>query len=63
MQISGTNPNNGLAEIIEIPAHPHFIASQFHPEYKSTVENPHPLFLGLVEAMLTHKQSTQSIPA
>ena len=63
MRISGTNPDNGLAEIIEIPDHPHFIASQFHPEYKSTVENPHPLFLGLVEAMLVQQERTQTLPA
>jgi CTP synthase len=39
-----------LAEIVEIPAHPYFVAAQFHPEYKSTVMNPHPLFVSFVKA-------------
>jgi CTP synthase len=52
MVISGTNPDAGLAEIIEIPSHPFFIGVQFHPEYKSTVENPHPLFVSFVKAAL-----------
>lgn len=52
MKASGKNPANGLVEIVEIPDHPYFICSQFHPEYKSTPENPHPLFLGLVDAAL-----------
>ncbi len=52
MVISGINPDAGLAEIIEIPTHPFFIGVQFHPEYKSTVENPHPLFVSFVKASL-----------
>jgi CTP synthase len=50
--LSGINPDAGLVEIIEIPNHPFFIGVQFHPEYKSTVENPHPLFVGFVKAAL-----------
>jgi CTP synthase len=52
MVISGINPDAGLVEIIEIPTHPFFIGVQFHPEYKSTVENPHPLFVSFVKAVL-----------
>ncbi|MBS1927398.1 MAG: CTP synthase [Bacteroidetes bacterium] len=47
---SGRNPDSGLVEIIEIPNHPFFIGVQFHPELKSTVENPHPLFVHFVSA-------------
>lgn len=52
MVISGVNPDAGLVEIVEIPTHPFFIGVQFHPEYKSTVENPHPLFVSFVKASL-----------
>jgi CTP synthase len=52
MRASGVNPGTGLVEIVEIPGHPFFIASQFHPEYASTVLVPHPLFLGFVAATL-----------
>ena len=51
MRLSGINKENNLVEIIELQEHPFFIASQFHPEYKSTVENPHPLFVAFVAAM------------
>lgn len=57
MVISGINPGAGLAEIIELPSHPFFIGVQFHPEYKSTVENPHPLFVSFVKAALAKKKS------
>jgi CTP synthase len=50
MVATGINPEGGLVEIVEIKSHPYFIGGQFHPEYKSTVENPHPLFLGFVKA-------------
>ncbi len=53
MVLSGINPDAGLAEIVEIPAHPFFIGVQFHPEYKSTVERPHPLFVSFVKACLS----------
>ena len=52
MVLSGVNPNGGLVEIIEVPGHPFFMGVQFHPEYKSTVENPHPLFVSFVKATL-----------
>jgi CTP synthase len=52
MIASGINPESKLVEIIEIPAHRWFIGIQFHPEYHSTVMNPHPLFTGLIAAAL-----------
>jgi CTP synthase len=51
-EISGTSLDARLAEIIELPSHPFFIASQFHPEFRSRPSAPHPLFLGLIEAAL-----------
>lgn len=50
MITSGVNPENGLVEIVELKDHPWFIGVQFHPEYKSTVDNPHPLFVSFVKA-------------
>ncbi|HEX2608345.1 MAG TPA: CTP synthase [Flavisolibacter sp.] len=50
MLASGRNPETGLVEIMEISAHPFFIGCQYHPELKSTVENPHPLFVHFVAA-------------
>ena len=52
MKITGTNPQTGLAEIVEIPEHNWFVGVQFHPELKSTVENPHPLFVAFIGAAL-----------
>lgn len=52
MICSGRNPQTGLTEIVEIPDHPFFIGTQFHPEYKSTPENPHPLFSSFVSAAM-----------
>ncbi|MDA8948888.1 CTP synthase [Flavobacteriaceae bacterium] len=53
--IAGTNPETGLVEIIEYNNHPWFVGVQFHPEYKSTVSNPHPLFIAFVQASLAHQ--------
>ena len=50
MLTTGVNPDTGLVEIIEIKNHPWFVGVQYHPEYKSTVANPHPLFVSFVEA-------------
>lgn len=47
---TGINPDTGLVEIVEVEDHPFYIGTQFHPEYKSTVENPHPLFVAFVKA-------------
>jgi CTP synthase len=54
MLISGTSPKGDLAEIIELPAHPYFVACQFHPEFLSKPNNPHPLFHGFVKAAMKH---------
>ncbi len=50
LKASGVNPDTGLVEIVEIEDHPFFIGVQYHPEYKSTVANPHPLFVNFVAA-------------
>jgi len=60
MNLTGINPNSNLVEIIEIPNHPWFMGVQFHPEYKSTVANPHPLFVGFVKAAVTIKELIHS---
>ncbi len=54
MNATGTNPDNNLVEIVELRDHPWFIGTQFHPEYKSTVAQPHPLFSSFVEAATIH---------
>jgi CTP synthase len=56
MIASGKNPDSNLVEIVEIPSHRWFVGVQFHPELKSTVENPHPVFIGLIKAAIEHKQ-------
>ena len=52
MKVSGLSPDGKLVEIVELPGHPYFIASQFHPEFKSRPTTPHPLFNGLIKAAL-----------
>lgn len=52
MIFSGTSPDNSLVEIIELKNHPWFVASQFHPEFKSRLEVPHPLFTGFIKTIL-----------
>jgi len=52
MKATGRNPETGLVEVVEIPNHPWFVGAQFHPEYKSTVANPHPLFVAFVKAAM-----------
>lgn len=54
---SGKNPETGLVEVVELRDHPFFIGVQFHPELKSTVENPHPLFISFIKAALQKKQA------
>jgi len=57
MKCTGINPDSGLVEIIELSGHPYFVAAQFHPEYKSTVMNPHPLFVAFVEASKVYHEA------
>tara|TARA_B100000767_G_scaffold250712_1_gene253150 strand:+ start:1418 stop:3043 length:1626 start_codon:yes stop_codon:yes gene_type:complete len=57
MKATGVNPNSNLVEIVEIPSHPFFVGVQFHPEYKSTVTNPQPLFVGFVAAAINYFKS------
>jgi len=56
MIATGKNPESGLVEVVEIPEHPWFVGAQFHPEYKSTVAKPHPLFVGFIKASLANKK-------
>jgi CTP synthase len=63
MVLSGRNTENELIEVVEIPSHPFFIGVQFHPELKSTVENPHPIFVHFVKAALELKKSSQHATA
>ncbi len=55
LKASGINPDTGLVEIVEITDHPFFIGVQYHPEYKSTVANPHPIFVSFVAAAVQYK--------
>ncbi len=56
MVFSGVSPDYRLVEMIELPSHPFFMASQFHPEFKSRPNRPHPLFLGLIGAALKRSE-------
>lgn len=61
MQITGTSPDGGLAEIVELTNHPWFLAVQYHPEFKSKPNRAHPLFVGFIEAALAfHQQRMQA---
>ncbi|MGF1535527.1 MAG: CTP synthase [Elainellaceae cyanobacterium] len=55
--VSGVSPDSRLVEMVELPEHPFFIAVQFHPEFRSRPNHPHPLFLGLLEASLTRSRT------
>jgi CTP synthase len=61
MIATGLNPETGLVEIIEVPNHPWFVGVQYHPEYKSTVANPHPLFVAFVRAALKYKKAKNRV--
>jgi CTP synthase len=56
----GVNPDSGLVEVVELKDHPWFVGVQFHPELRSTVLNPHPLFVKFVEAAMEHKKSVNN---
>ncbi|MEX2350418.1 MAG: CTP synthase [Flavobacteriaceae bacterium] len=57
MLTTGVNPETGLVEIIEVKDHPWFVGVQYHPEYKSTVANPHPLFIAFIDAAATYNSN------
>ncbi len=61
MVLSGVSPDERLVEVIELPDHPYFIASQFHPEFKSRPDDPHPMFLGFIGAALAHRRDATSV--
>ncbi|WP_299395251.1 CTP synthase [uncultured Gelidibacter sp.] len=61
MKATGLNPDTGLVEIVEIPSHRWFVGVQYHPEYKSTVANPHPLFVAFVKAALDYKKDANCV--
>ena len=56
MGICGTSPNGSIVEMMELPNHPWFVACQFHPEFKSRPNRPHPLFFHFVNAALQNKK-------
>lgn len=56
MKATGINPRTELVEVVEIPNHPWFVGVQYHPEYKSTVLNPHPLFVNFIKAALKYSK-------
>lgn len=60
LKASGVHPEAGLVEIVELKDHPWFIGVQFHPEYRSTVANPHPLFTDFVKAALQYKPAAET---
>lgn len=62
MRLSGVSPDGELVEIVEIPDHPWFLASQFHPEFKSRPLDPHPLFKGFIKASVDHKHRRAKTP-
>ena len=53
--LAGLSPDGRLVEMVELPAHPWFVGCQFHPEFKSRPDRPHPLFYGFVKAALEHE--------
>ena len=56
LKATGLNPQSGLVEVVELESHPFFVGVQYHPELKSTVENPHPLFIAFVKAAVMAKR-------
>jgi CTP synthase len=65
LTVTGTNPGSGLVEVVELPRdqHPFFIGCQYHPEFKSRLDAPHPLFIGLIEAAVAaHRPTVPEVP-
>jgi CTP synthase len=59
LQIAGKTLDGTLVEVVEVPDHPWFIGCQFHPEFKSTPRDGHPLFMGFIEAANNHRRSSR----
>ena len=57
LRLAGTSPDGSLVEVIELSDHPFFVASQFHPEFKSKPMEPHPLFAGFVAGALAYSEA------
>ncbi len=62
LALSGLAPDGSLVEMVELPGHPWFVASQFHPEFKSRAMEPHPLFKGFIRAALLHRAQRREAP-
>ncbi len=60
LRLAGRSPDDRLVEMVELPSHPFFIASQFHPEFKSRPDRPHPLFAGIVAAAQRHREQVDA---
>jgi CTP synthase len=60
MRVSATSPDGNLVEMIELPEHPWFLATQFHPELKSRPNHPHPLFASFIAAAVARRDGTQA---
>ena len=58
---SGKNPESELVEIVELPSHPFFIGVQYHPELKSTVENPQPIFVSFIKAAKNYAELRNAV--
>ncbi len=58
---TGINPDNNLVEMVELQGHPFYVGVQFHPELKSTVMNPHPLFVNFVKAALAYSLEKRAV--
>ena len=56
MVLAGLSPDGRLVEIVEVPDHPWFVGAQFHPEFKSRPDRPHPLFYGFVKAAVEKEE-------
>jgi CTP synthase len=61
--ISGTSPDGTLAELIELRDHPYFVGCQYHPEFQSKPNNPHPLFQGFIQACLEYQNRATLAPS
>src|ERR1700754_2499164 len=61
MIASGRNQESGLVEIVELPSHPFFIGVQYHPELKSTVENPQPIFVNFIKASKSYAERKNAV--